>query len=263
MSLHRALRTIGRLAYAASRRIVKPIPRSIAYIHIPKCGGTSLHQAICRHYPDDKVTYLDPTASGIAANRAGTDLLPYRRDLLAYQLARSDGHRFISGHWPVDADLMTASAETWDMITVLRDPVERWISNYLFNRHRANNRDHFGTDLSIEAYLETQEAMNNGRLFVSFCRGGVFDGCETFEAMEDAKSTLSQFKLIGCLDQMDDFLARFKDRYGVQLNLPELNTSPAPPQARDNALTPDVMKRIEALCVPDRALYEWACNRLL
>ncbi|MEL7129912.1 MAG: hypothetical protein AAGK23_10210 [Pseudomonadota bacterium] len=250
------LRRSGQFLLAAARRLETRLDTSVAYIHMPKCGGTSLHQAIARYYPEPKVSYLDPTASGQAAAHLSRDLLPYRRDLLAYELARTDRPRFVSGHWPVDPEMMASVADDWAFVTLLRHPVDRWLSNYFFNRHRAENRDHFGTDLGLADYLDTADAAKNGKLFVSFCTGGQFEGAEDEQTIQQAIAVLKRFTLVGFLEDMDAFGQAFQKRFGVPLETEALNRNPASMAERDAELTQPLRDRIEALCAPDLALYE-------
>ena len=237
-------------------RLAGKIDASIAFIHMPKCGGTSIHTAISRHYRADHISYLDPTASRNVSEASEVAMLPFRRSLLAYELAKSGGHRFISGHWPLDQALIHAHARDWSFVTILRDPVERWLSNYFFNRHRADNRDHFGTELDLEAYLDTRDAVENGKLYLSFCHGGHMPEGDLSAAISEAISVFGAYELIGTLNDMEGFLDRFEQRWQVRPSIPISNVNPAGKRARDKALTPSIMKRIEDICAPDREIYD-------
>ena len=237
-------------------RIAGKIDASIAFVHIPKCGGTSLHTAISRHYRTDHINYLDPTASRNVSQADDVAMLPFRRSLLAYQLAKSDGNRFISGHWPVDQALLHTYAPNWSFVTVLRDPVARWLSNYFFNRHRADNRDHFGTELDLEAYLDTRDAVENGKLYLSFCHGGHMPEGDLSATISEAIDVLAAFDLIGTLDDMEGFLDRFEQHWQVRPSIPLTNVSPANRHMREKALTPSILQRIEDICAPDQKIYD-------
>ena len=214
-----------------------------------------MHAAISRHYRADCITYLDPTASRIVAESEAIPMLPLRRTLIAYELAKQGDHRFISGHWPVDQAMLKKNAENWSFMTILRDPVDRWLSNYFFNRHRQQDRDHFGTSLDLEAYLETSDAIENGKLYLAFANGGHFPDGDPTKAMADAISVYKQFHLIGILDDLDAFLDEFESRWHIRPQMEQNNASPASRSVRDAALSQSVLQRIEDICAPDRAIY--------
>lgn len=255
-SFHKVAEKCVNKAASMLPRLVGPIDTSIAFIHMPKCGGTSLHTAISQHYRASHISYLDPTASRNVAEASGIAMLPFRRSLLAYELEKKSGHRFISGHWPVDKDLVGQNAEHWSFVTILRDPVERWLSNYFFNRHRQDNRGHFGTSLDLETYLDTKDAVENGKLYLSFCHGGHMPEGDLSGPITQAIDVFSAYALIGTLDNMDAFLDGFEARWKVRPRLPQSNANPASQPERDGALTPALLRQIEDLCVPDRAIYD-------
>ena len=258
--VHKIAQKFLNKANATLPRLKGTIGTSIAFIHIPKCGGTSIHSAISQHYRADKVSYLDPTASRTAAKAADVPMLPFRRSLLDYELAKQDGLRFVSGHWPVDQEMVQRNAEHWSFVTILRDPVERWLSNYFFNRHRADNREHFGTSLSLGAYLDTKDAVENGKLYLSFAHGGDMPEGDLTEKISQAVDVFGNFALVGHLDRMDGFLDAFQALWNIRLNIPVSNVNPANKAVRDETLTPALLQRIEELCGPDRLIYEAVCS---
>jgi len=237
-------------------RLAGKIDASIAFIHMPKCGGTSVHTAISRHFRADQISYLDPTASREVSVADKVDMLPFRRSLLAYELAKQGGNRFISGHWPLDQELISANKAHWSFITILRDPVDRWISNYFFNRDRSGNRDHFGTELDLEAYLDTKDAVENGKLYLSFCHGGAMPEGDLSQPIAEAIKVLGNFELVGTLNDMEGFLDGFQDRWNVRPSIPVSNISPTSKTDRTETLTQPILQRIQHICAPDQQIYE-------
>ena len=258
--LYNLTENCARKAASIPPKLAGKIDKSIAFIHLPKCGGTSVHTAISRHYRADHISYLDPTASANASKSSQMEMLAFRKSLLAYELAKQGDRRFISGHWPVDEGLVTAHMPNWAFITILRDPVERWLSNYFFNRHRSDNRNHFGTELDLDAYLDTKDAIENGKLYLSFCNGGEMPEGDLSGPIARAISVFSKFDLIGTLDDMDGFLDGFEKRWKVRPTLSLSNMSPATKPDREKALSGAILERIEQICAPDRQIYD-AANR--
>ena len=88
--------------------------RPLCFLHIPKTGGTSLTDAIARHFPPDRVF-----------SEGGNVTVDY----LQRQGERLAGRAFIAGHAGRGvADYLCGKA---DFITVLRRPEDHAVSNYL------------------------------------------------------------------------------------------------------------------------------------
>ena len=122
------------------------ITENIVFLRIPKTASTSINQALIKHYltldmtRDRCIARLDPIASSKAAKIAtGRDyphtttddypLLKMREDLLLYFM--SQGHvRYVAGHFPFSDTAHRAFHDKFAFITVLRDPIKRWISSY-------------------------------------------------------------------------------------------------------------------------------------
>ena len=74
--------------------IEKRLPqRKIFFLHIPKCGGSSIDQAISAYYRGpmritrDAIFRLNPSASLKASQMCGLTLADYREHLLMYYMS--------------------------------------------------------------------------------------------------------------------------------------------------------------------------------
>lgn len=231
------------------------LPRhNLVFVHLPKCAGTSFHSAIAGHYRASRITRLMSRSSKQAADRAGRGLLEYRRDLLIYELERRGRSRFLSGHWPVDADLVRAYRPGWRFVTLLRDPVERWLSHFLYN---SASDGPFRITEPLEAFLETPRAKLLGSVYVRQLNGGAVpdDDAGDDAAVTAACHTLTAFDVVGTVERLDAFRARMRERCGLALTL---GVERAGDPAGRATVTPEQRRRITELCAPDRAVHDRA-----
>ena len=158
-------------------RAVKPVVDDrCVFLHVPKCGGTSIDNALNSHFANESKAHLHPDASLKAAQlRYHFDspfgpsnidkLFRFREHVLLYYLSQPQ-LRFISGHFNFSAIALEAFGEDCTFITVLRNPVERLISLYFFNRYKKSS--HFKINMDIDDYLSSDDGQAQGSLYVRF-----------------------------------------------------------------------------------------------
>ncbi len=223
----------------------------ICFIHMPKCAGTSIINALRHHYPRRNIRRLQ-TAPARAAAATLNQGLDFRSNILAYHLSEPDAE-LVFGHYQVTPEIVAAHPE-FDFVTILREPVSRFISNYRYSWTRPEWRDMLsGRD--IEAFLDGDEAKSFGYNYLRFLGA---KHPQTADGIKQAVALLSRFALVGQVERMDVFLNAFERRYGIRLNIGFDNRTPAPqPQ-----LTPHTLERIRALCAPNHALYSYISSRV-
>lgn len=170
-------------------------------------------------------------------------VLEHRRQLLAYELCRTD-IRCVVGAYQVTREIIEDRGRAWGFVTVLRDPVARFISNFFFAKREGYPASEV---MDLDAFLETEDAATFGRSYLRFL--GTMD-------VDEARRTLDRFHLVGRLEALEEFATGFAQAFGVQLEIPTLNIGP-PRQA----IEPRQMERIKEICAPNRALYEHAFGR--
>ena len=240
-------------------------PRGIVFVHIPKCAGSSVERALRRHYFLSRVT-IDPERSFEAA-RAALALEPddmtrhsilvqaseQRRELLHYHLAT--GYKCITGHAPLGPHTIDRFRETHDFVTILRDPVERYLSHLAYNLDGGGG--HGRIDEPVEAFLERPRAKIFGSLFVKYFSGQPMDAdLSTAEAITATKTRLEKMAVAGFLDRLDLFQKELSLLTGKNITIGHENRTT--PSVRQDRFSDDVIKKVEALCAPDREVYDWA-----
>lgn len=226
---------------------------NIAFIHLPKCGGTSLRQAIESRYPRSRVTRLSSPHSKHAADFLQMDLLALRRTLLVYELHRGGSRRFVTGHYPASPEICEKWRGRWNFVTVLRDPVERWISHY-FYAYQADSP--FAINQPLDEFVGGGLAQRMGNLYVRHLTGGG-SGQDSTEIAR-ASATLEMMSIVGVLESLDRFQEQFTERFGKTLRVGNANRNPTSRDAQRARVTPELRKKIEQLCEPDRVVYEHA-----
>lgn len=225
------------------------------FVHVPKCAGTAIRHAICEAvYGKKKFKQFgwNPWACRDAADALGEDENLLRRRLLAYHLA-TESNIFGSGHYPAPPRLVEHFRQPWYFITILRDPVARWQSEYIFNRHK--DAEWGKVELGVQAYLETNHAHETATSFLRFFSDYTPGSQQRFEPLiQQAVGNLRRFHLVGRVEDMAGWETRFNKLFNTRIQLNRQNESPRP-SAKASLMSPDIKGRIAELCEPDIEVY--------
>ncbi|WP_170831490.1 sulfotransferase family 2 domain-containing protein [Jannaschia faecimaris] len=243
-----------------------PRHRSV-FLHMPKCGGTSLSEAMYATVPlNQRIGVIDAvstrrTASMLSFGEDSAALchedlehgqltFDLREKMLLQHMAWDT--MLIHGHvlWSTRAERHFGNA--YKYVTILRDPVARTVSNFRMMKRNGLLEDDF------DAYLEGPVARRHARVYLRYLAGAndIAEN-EVSDALALAHARLSQMALVGFLDRMDRFLEAYRALFGVRLSPARLNTAPDRPPEH----TPAQIERIHALCAPDIAIFEAARTR--
>lgn len=225
---------------------------------MPKCGGSSIDEAILKWYPDWAVFSLPAAASARAASLAGREVLDFRRDLLLFAFSRQKDGGYIRGHFPFSLAAWTEFHDRWKFITILRHPVDRWFSNYFFNRFRDHGHSMIRGDL--EEFLDTPRAADEGCMFVRLLSERPAAEGRTPNAVAAAIANLERFHMVGLLEQLPDFVSRIHQTFGIALAIGKRNQSPLAKSSQRELITPEILSRVEALCEPDLQVHQRAAE---
>jgi hypothetical protein len=250
----------GRLWYG----IIGDMLANCCFMHVPKCGGTSMIHALRRLCPIQRglgLIEVAPSRSAISllAERRldyfgfhedgprTAEVFAFRRSLLFYFLA-SDVP-LVAGHFLFDRDAFTHFGDRYRFISVLRDPVARMISHY--NEERRSNY----LDLPFDAYLETNLAWRHATMALRYFSGMAQVGpTELDQALALAKANLRCFGVIGVTEDLDRFCARFADLFGRRLRVGHYRRTALPKPEIDRA----TRRRLEHMCRGDLEFYHAA-----
>jgi hypothetical protein len=181
---------------------------ALIFLHLPKCGGTTLNRIIEWEYDPWRVFSIDPVLF----------LWSYKK-LNRWPAKRLARMQVFKGHMPFGIHERLPQEATY--ITFLRDPVERAVSAYYFAKNYVLHPLHsWVSKLTLEQYVQQSPNHNvqckylSGRRFVGDYHAG---DCNP-EMLEMAKQNLIQyFSLVGLTERFDECLAILKIIFGWEI----------------------------------------------
>jgi len=149
----------------------------VLFIHIPKTGGSSASNSIRRKYRLSE--FHIKAADSI---RASTARLPHTgshdmrevaiqdfRSALVLYAFYGRRNRFVTGHVWLQPELIDLTNAGVKIMTCFRDPVDRLLSHYLYNRYHLE--DHTHTKMEIEEFMETERAKELAQMYTKYLCG--------------------------------------------------------------------------------------------
>ncbi|MDO5528814.1 MAG: hypothetical protein Q4F71_05375 [Paracoccus sp. (in: a-proteobacteria)] len=270
----RELPPFARMKTRAQRyggRMARSLPGSglrhdCAFMHLPKCGGTSVSEALYATVPLHlKIGILDSPSirTGQALFHTGRaddsyhdegpnaeTVAAFREQLLLMHMAH--GCRLVHGHFLFSETAWREFGARYRYVTIMRDPVERTISNFRMDRRTGT----FSGDL--DSFLSSEEGRLKAQHALRFLSGRarIAPGAEA-DALAIALTNLERFSLVGFLDDLPGFAADFAAMFGPRPWIARHN------EASDAGVTLSGAQRarLAELCAPDIALYDAARAR--
>ncbi|AWX93848.1 hypothetical protein DPM13_14545 [Paracoccus mutanolyticus] len=250
----------SRLYLGRSLRTVSGLRQPCVFMHVPKCGGTSVSEALYATVPlHRKIGILDSPSirSALAIQHSGQDDLSFHDegaradDIAAFRetlLLMHMAHRatLIHGHFLFSERAWQHFGDRYRYVTILRDPVARTVSHIRLDA----GREPFGEDPGGTAGRAAAKATNlQDDFHGSPMRRNIG------RAMERALRNMERFSLIGFLEDLDGFSRDFAALFGVRPWIPHYNSAG---QDKPFAMTTEQRDRLAALSAPDIELYAHA-----
>jgi hypothetical protein len=221
---------------------------AVIFLHLPKCGGTTLNRIIEWEYPPSRIFSVDPSFFRWSYYRM--TCWPARR------LARM---RVFKGHMPFGLHERLPHPAVY--ITVLRDPIDRAVSEYYYALSRPIHPQHrMMKKMSIVQYIETTPHANvQTKLIAGGQSGYDFLAGECTElTLEKARKNLERhFAIVGLTERFEETLALAKLILGWRVaQYADFNVTRGRP-AKER-IPPDVQSLIAQRYRFDVELYNYA-----
>ena len=180
------------------------------FIHVPKTAGTTLNLIIERQYnPQNIISIQTPQENLETVNKFRSDRAIYDRKIKAIK-----GHTFLGWH-----ELLSQPCVYF---TLLRDPVERFISNYFFLLRKKGHplgQKLVEQQVSLEDFVGWSGEDNyQTRFLAKNINEANFDIKQnecTRQTFELAKNNLkSHFAVVGTVEEFDQTLMLIKKNFG-------------------------------------------------
>lgn len=243
------------------------LPQRFVFHHVPKCGGTSVGRALRKRYilsqatvtPEESFRAFEAFSERSDREKMLVDVLDLREQMLLYHMFHDV--RGISLHVRFSQPAWNIFSDKYKFITILRDPVSRFISHYNWSHAKPNA--HARIDESFEEFLKTERAKRMGATFVEYYSGLPKDFDMTSdEAVHCATESLRKFSVVGNISNIKKFEADVRRELGVSIKVRHENKGGKDRRfvSPDN-LSNEVLKRVHSICSPDIAVWESVKDR--
>lgn len=246
------------------------LKRNCCFVHIPKCAGTSLNQALAsvcglrqsysrvNSVPSRRSTAIlydvqpeEMFSDSPEADKAYQAIFDHREALAMYALA--SGETVLSGHFLYSDRAFRAFGDRYGFITVLRAPISRMISHYGYIQATGELK------VSFEDYLGSALARRHGSEMTRYLAGTPDRSeDELADALAQAKENLRNFAVVGFTEDMDSFAKDFQTAFQAPLKIPRHNTA----KGAKPKLTPNQTAALQHISGIDQDLYDWARTNL-
>ncbi len=231
--------------------------KTLIFIHIPRTAGTTLNYILNRHYKPTEIysIYTSRTLDGMDTYRK----LP---------AVCKRGFKLVRGHFYFGLHASVGGPTSY--LTLLRDPVDRIISDYMFtkrDKHNPLSNVLTSKNLTLKDYVESGVSLWTDNVQTRLLAGELgmdrvtpFGRCSE-ELLEVAKENLDRyFGAVGISERFDEFLLVGRRTYGWS-NCFYVKKNTIRNRLPKTGLSEDTLKTIQQFNRFDTALYEYCKKR--
>jgi hypothetical protein len=256
-------------------------PELFVFFHIPKTGGTTLEKIIQRAVPAEKiflVNYYGPAKSSLLVRSSG-QIATYLQQMSP---ARRQSIAFVIGHVPMDIDTLFDRPSRY--FTIIREPVDRCLSNFFHLKMEANSPETAAhlpiyqriKNMTLEQYLDSGIGLDSDNHQVRMLAGCpqldapwsedgrpvAFPAVEPRHLAMAKRNIEERFLVAGTLEQFPQLTWYLKRVYGWPLHrcfyVKRRGNSSRP---RIDEVSLQTRRRLEQSNQFDMELYDWVNSR--
>lgn len=243
----------------------------LAYLHIPKAGGTSLGHALTAHFDSaDSVPYVFDTS--LFGDFARIEEIPQRVFLGEADDLR--GYRFLRGHWSLP--MILSAFEPSDVVCVLREPRTRLLSQYTY--WRSWNDDQHASWAPFEASLLARRSLGEfarnssaasvidnlaSRLILGhhprIPSSGIIEADDVQRVAADAIDALDRLGYVDVVERGESLYTDLEAWFGsplVRVRLNETDVTKGMAIDLDDLLDPQTLAEVSARCAVDLIVWQ-------
>jgi Sulfotransferase family len=229
----------------------------IVFHHVPKCGGTSVGRSLRRAYilsqgtvtPEESLAAYSAVSEKAGRKSSFGDVFELREMMLLY-LMYSDV-RCVSAHVPFSDIAFEKFQDRYQFVTLLRAPVDRFVSHYLWSHRRPGAHGHIKEE--FEEFLDTDRAKAFGSTYARY-----FCGSPTFSQgnpVEHAVNNLRRMNHVGFLDDVKSFEGDLRRLTGKKLTIGYENVGKTR-KTRNDIMDSRLRKKVLEICAPDIEIWD-------
>jgi hypothetical protein len=255
------LRRVKQALTVSSATVSNTKVPKILYCHVPKCAGGAVADALSDSvYAGQAIRKfgINLEATRRTAKLLSMDTMRAREVLLSYNLSMKHNY-FGSGHFYCRPNMVSEYMGEWNFVTLLRNPVDRWISEFVYNTYKTSERAR--NTMPLEEYVESNKGKNNAETFLRYFSSmpADYEGDKKMY-IDEAVENLSRFSVVGTIERLDHWRGLCESFFGTKMNIPVKNESPNQNAANNIRSNQQVMSKIEQLCGEDMQIYHRAVD---
>jgi len=236
------------------------LPRHVVFHHVPKCAGTSVGRALRQRYILSQDTVLPEESFRAFATFTGrsdreamlVDVLDLREQMFLYLLHRDV--RCVSLHVRFSEAAFSAFSPRYAFITILREPVSRFISHYFWSHGKP--QAHARIEEDFAGFLESPRARQLGATYAEYFSGLPKEtDFASDAAVAAAIRNLGRLDVVGSLDDLGGFETRLRTVLGARIGIGHENKARQPGSLKSRIVTPELEEKARLLCAPDIAIW--------
>lgn len=241
-------------------------PPKICFIHVPKCGGTYVGELLKKQYAAKKLykkfksVNIDAKSSKHTALFFDEEVQYFRNKLASYYLNKKNLD-FFEGHVSLGRFVLSHYANTWSFLSLIRDPVSRFFSQYFYASNKES--DHEKIYLTLDEWIKSYSAKNFGMLYTNYFAYELNNNkFNVSDKINRAKENMYNYYHIGFTENIKQFIAQNNlnifSRLSYRISFTRTNKNPIKNYMR--SVTEVQRRKVEELCKPDIEIYNWARN---